>query len=133
MTTTVLNTKIRKVENKIPDQVKYVTTPKFNEFSGTKFDSKLKQILQQIVMLILHHNVLKNNENMEKLLVFDLGYFLGKIVFGDDGFQNMCFYQTTVSTLELKKKKTRNILLVENPKEHILLNLLHHIVLSCVT
>ena len=111
MTTTVLNTKIRKVENKIPDQVKYVTTPKFNEFSGTKFDSKLKQILQQIVMLILHHNVLKNNENIEKLLAFDLVYFLGKIVFGDDGFQNMCFYQTTVSTLELKEKKDTEYLI----------------------
>ena len=40
-------------------------------------------------MLILHHNGLKNNEYMEKLLAFDLSYFLSKIVFGDDGFQNM--------------------------------------------
>ena len=79
--------KLEKLRIKFP--IKYVTTPKFNEFSGTKFDSKLKQILQQIVMLILHHNVLKNNENMDKLLAFDLSYFLSKIVFGDDGFQNM--------------------------------------------
>ena len=31
MTTTVLNTKIGKVENKTPDNAKYITTPEFNK------------------------------------------------------------------------------------------------------
>ena len=43
MTTTFLNTKIGEVENKIHDHAKYITTPKFNEFAGSKFDTKLKQ------------------------------------------------------------------------------------------
>ena len=43
MTTTVLDTKIGEVENKIPDYVKYVTTPEFNKFSDLKLDTKLKQ------------------------------------------------------------------------------------------
>lgn len=33
---------------------------------------------------------------------FDLIYFLGKNVFGDDGFQNVFFYQPIFSTLDLK-------------------------------
>ena len=36
---------------------------------------------------------------------FDLSYFLGKNVFGDEGFQNMFVYQPVFSTLELKEEK----------------------------
>ena len=43
VTTTVLSSKIGKVESKIPDHSKYITTPKFNEFAGTIFHTKLKQ------------------------------------------------------------------------------------------
>ena len=43
MTTTVLDTKIAEVENKIPDYAKYVPTLEFNKFSDFKLDTKLKQ------------------------------------------------------------------------------------------
>ena len=33
MTATVLNTKISAVEKKIPDEAKYITTPKFNKLA----------------------------------------------------------------------------------------------------
>lgn len=36
--------KIGKVENKIPDHVKYITDPGFNKFAGSIFETKLKQV-----------------------------------------------------------------------------------------
>ena len=47
----------------------------------------------------------KNKERIEKLKMFDLSYFLGKNVFGDDVFQNVFVYQATLSKLELKEDK----------------------------
>ena len=44
MITTFLNKNIGEVENnKIPDHPKYITTSEFNEFSGSRFNTKLKQ------------------------------------------------------------------------------------------
>ena len=40
-----------------------------------------------------------------KLKTYDLIQFLGKIFFGDDGFQNMFVYQPTFNMLELKIDK----------------------------
>ena len=42
MTTTVLNTKIGEVENKIPINSKYITTQEFNKLTAEKFCSKIK-------------------------------------------------------------------------------------------
>ena len=42
VTTTVLNTKIREVENKIPDHPKYITTQEFCKLPVEKFCSKIK-------------------------------------------------------------------------------------------
>ena len=42
MTTTVLNTKIGEVENKILDPAKYITTPEFKKPTGS-MDMNLKQ------------------------------------------------------------------------------------------
>ena len=42
MATTVLNEKLEKVNN-ILDHVKYITTAKFNKFTGSVFDTELKQ------------------------------------------------------------------------------------------
>ena len=44
-------------------------------------------------------------KKIEKLKTFDLSYILGKIIFGDDGFQNMLFYRPTLNTLELQEDK----------------------------
>ena len=43
MTTTVLSTKISEVENKIPDQGKYITTQEFNKLMAENFTVRLKQ------------------------------------------------------------------------------------------
>ena len=43
MTTAVLNTKISQVENKIPDNSEYITTPEFNLISEN-FAARLKRV-----------------------------------------------------------------------------------------
>ena len=43
MTTTVLNTNITEVENKIPDNSKYITTQEFNKLETENFAARLKQ------------------------------------------------------------------------------------------
>ena len=43
VTRTVLNTKISEVENKIPDNSKYVTTDDFNKLTAEDFAARLKQ------------------------------------------------------------------------------------------
>ena len=43
MTTTVLNTKISKVENKIPDHAKFITNQEFNKLIADNFKERLKQ------------------------------------------------------------------------------------------
>ena len=44
MTTTVLNTTISEVENKIPSHDKYITTPEFNKLTSDSFAARLKLI-----------------------------------------------------------------------------------------
>ena len=43
MTTTVFNTKISEVENKIPDNSKSITTQEFNKLTAEYFAARLKQ------------------------------------------------------------------------------------------
>ena len=44
VTTTVLNTKASKVENKVPNNDKYITTLKFNKLTEENFTARLKQV-----------------------------------------------------------------------------------------
>ena len=71
MTTTVLNTKISEVENKIPNHDKYSTTPEFNKLTAENFTARLKQADQ--VTKTDFNNELKNfnkqiTSNKTKLL-----------------------------------------------------------------
>ena len=43
VTTTVLNTEISEIENKIPDNSKYIITQGFNKLTEENFDIRLKQ------------------------------------------------------------------------------------------
>ena len=43
VTTTVLNTEISGIENKIPDNSKYIITQEFNKLTEENFDVRLKQ------------------------------------------------------------------------------------------
>ena len=45
VTTTVLNAKISEVENKIPDNSKYITTQEFNKLTAENFAARLRAIL----------------------------------------------------------------------------------------
>ena len=43
MNTTVLNTKIRDVENKVSNHAKYITTQEFNKLTAENFPARLTQ------------------------------------------------------------------------------------------
>ena len=43
MTTTVVNTKVSEVENKICDHAKYITTQEFIKLTAENFGARLKQ------------------------------------------------------------------------------------------
>ena len=43
VTTTVLNTKISEIENKFPDNSKYITTQEFNKLTAEYFAARSKQ------------------------------------------------------------------------------------------
>ena len=44
VTITVFNTKVSEVENKIPNHDKYITIPEFNKLTAEHFATKLKQV-----------------------------------------------------------------------------------------
>ena len=55
VTTTVLNTKISEVENKIPSHDKCITTPEFNKLTAENFIARIKQA-DLVTKLILRKN-----------------------------------------------------------------------------
>ena len=118
MTTTVLNTKIREVENKIPDNFKYNITQEFNELTAenfaarlkeadlvnkTDFDNKLTSFDKQTTSNKAKH--LEVQRKLNSLITKDYNFFLGRIyVTSNDGSQNTFVYQATLDTLELKRR-----------------------------
>ena len=102
MTTTVLNTKICEVENKIPNHNKYITTPEFNKLTAELFAARLKQA--NLVTKTDFDNRLTSfkrriNSNKTKylevqnklnsLITKDYNFFLGRISFtSNDGSPN---------------------------------------------
>ena len=60
VTTFVLNTKINEVENKVPDDAKYVTTQEFNNLTADNFKERLKQV-----------NLVSKTDFASKLISFD--------------------------------------------------------------
>ena len=95
VTTTDLTTKIWEAETKGPDHAEYITTPEFNKFTWKIHDARLKEAklgtnndLDTVWQLVIN-----NGDKIEKLKTFDLIFFLCKILFGEDGFQNVFVYQ----------------------------------------
>ena len=117
MTATVLNTKIREVENKIPNHYGYITTPEFNMLTAerfaarlnqanlltkTGFDNKLTTFNRQIASSKTKH--LEVQKKLDSLIKNDDHFFLGRMFFtSNDGSQNTFVYQPTLETLELRK------------------------------
>ena len=56
VTATILNTKMSKVEKKIPDGSKYITTQEFNKLTVENFAARLKQAdsvkKKQLILII---------------------------------------------------------------------------------
>ena len=119
MTTTILNTKIRKVENKIPEHAKYTTTPEFDKLAAenfaarikktdlvrkSDFDNKLTSFNRKITSIKTKY--LEVQKKLNNLITKYYNFFLGRIYFiSNDGSQNTFLYQPTLTTLELKKDK----------------------------
>ena len=137
MTTTLLNTKISEVENKIPEQSKYITTQEFNKLTAenfaarwkqadlvnkTDFDNKLTSFNRRIISNKIEN--LEVQKQLNSLITKNYNFFLGRIYLtSDDGPQNMFVYQPTFGVLDIKKARIVNILLVRNQKMYMILNL----------
>ena len=96
MTTTVLNTKIGKEENKILDYAKYITTPEFNKVMAENFTARLKQANSLILsktnfddkLISFNRKIsskettyLEVQEKLDSLITKDYNFFLGRIYF----------------------------------------------------
>ena len=129
--TTVLNTKISEVENKIldasslvtitalkvPGHAKYIASQEFDKLtaenfaarlkqgnlvSKTNFDNKLISFNRKMTSNKTKH--LEVQKNLNSLITKDYIFFLSRICFtSNDGSQNTFVYQPKLDTLELKK------------------------------
>ena len=117
MTTNVLNRKISEVENKIPNQDKYITTPEFNKLTARSFSARLNQanIMTKVVfdnkLTSCNGRITSNKtkylevkKKLGSVIANDHNFFLGTIYFtSNDRSQNTFAYQPILDTLELKK------------------------------
>ena len=119
MTTSILNTEINELENKIPDNSKYMTAQEFKKIAAetfaarlkqadlvniTDFDNKLASFNRRITLNKTKH--LEIQKKLNSLITKDYNFFLGRIYFtSNDGSQNTFVYQPTLDRLEIKKCK----------------------------
>ena len=122
--TTILNTKINDIENKIPNHDKYITTPEFNTLTAENFTAKLKQANLVIKAYIdkklvsinkkITSNKTKYIESYKKLVdiakrfaqmsVKGYDFLLSTMYFTDnDGYQNLLVVDLVLSSLILDK------------------------------
>ena len=109
MTKTVLNAKISEVENKIPDNSKYVTIQEFNELVAENFEARLKQadLVKKSEfdnkLTSFNRRITSNKSKhleiqtkLNSLITNDYNFFLGRIYFtSNDGSQNFCLSTNT--------------------------------------
>ena len=121
--TTVVNKKISKVDNKIPNHDKYFTTPEFSKLTSENFAARLKQP-NLVNKTEFYNKLIRFNRKftlikLNSLKTVDYNFFLGRIYFtSNDVSQNKLVYQPTLDKL------------VGNQTEYIILNLTHYILLS---
>ena len=102
------STKVTEIENKLNNHNhdKYIDTSEFNKLAGdvfnarlaeanlvteADFDEKLSNLNRKITKNKTDHLLVQNQ--LKKLKTFDLGYFIGKNYFGEDGAQNYLVFQ----------------------------------------
>ena len=112
VTAALLNTKISEVENKIPGNSKYITTQEFSKLTAENFAARLKQadlVNKSDFNKRITSNKTKHLEVQKKLncpITKDYKFLLGIIYFtSNDGSQNTFVYQPTLDALELKQDK----------------------------
>ena len=117
--TTVLNTKINEVENKIPDYTKHITTLEFNKpraerfaarlkqadlANKTDFDNKLTSFNRRIASNKTKH--LEVQKKLNSVITKDYTFLFGIIYFtSNDESQNTVVYQPILDAVELRKGK----------------------------
>ena len=92
------DTKISELEKKLTDHKHdgYITTPKFNKLTAENFAARLPQ---NITSTKTKHLLVWNE--LKKLKTFDLGCFIGKNHFDEDGAQNYLVFQTILEYFTL--------------------------------
>ena len=147
MTTTVLKTKIREIENKIPDNSKHNTTQKSKKLTVENFAGRLKQAdlvnktdfdkKMTSISRPFTSNKTKYLEVQKKLsspITKDYNFFLGRIYFTrNDRSLNTFAYQPTLDALELKKEKCTDYVLTWKSKGVFISKLKPFILPSCTT
>ena len=87
------NTKVSEIGKKLTDHNhdEYIITPEFNKLklaqadliTKTNFDNKLSSLNRKNVLNKTRHLLIE--KELKKLKTFDLGYFMGKRHFDEDG------------------------------------------------
>ena len=113
---TVYDTKISELEEKLTDQKndKYITTPEFNKLTAENFAARLAQANLRIKtdfhakLLSLNRKFTSNKtrhllieKELKQSKTFDLGYFIGKSHFDEDGAQNYLVFQSILEYFTL--------------------------------
>ena len=115
VTTTVLNTKISEVENKIPNHDKYFTTTELNKLTVEHFTARIKQAnlvtksdfdknLTSVNRKITSNNTkyLQVQKKLNSIITTDY-IFLGRMYFtSNNGSQKTYICQPTLYLLELR-------------------------------
>ena len=115
------------VENKIPDNSKYITTQESNKLTTENFAARLNQVdlvkkkttdfdnkLTSFNKRIASNKTkyLEAQKKLNSLITKDHNFFLGRIYFtSNDGSQNAFIYQPTLDTFELKEGKGTDFVL----------------------
>ena len=95
------DTKVTEIENKLNNHNhdKYITTTEFNTLAADVFDARLLQanLVTKKIFDTTVSSLLKSFESIEnefkKIKTFDLGCFIGKSHFEEDGTQNYLVFQ----------------------------------------
>ena len=116
-----MNTKISEVENKVPDNSKYITVHEYKKLTDenfetrwkqadlvkkkTDFDNKLKSFHIQISSNKIKH--LEIQKKLNRLITKDYHFSFGRICFtSNDESQSTFVYQLTLDALKIKKRQT---------------------------
>ena len=109
--TTVENkiSSVSEIEKKLTDHNhnEYITTPEFNKpklaqadlVTKTDFSNKFSSLDRKILLNKTRHLFIE--KEVKKLKTFDLGYFMGKSYFDEDGTQNYLVFQSILEYFTL--------------------------------